>query len=61
MKKQSTVKTVLAYVARHRFLLVWLVIFSVAFSLLSLYIPILIGDAIDLAVDKGQVDFDGIL
>lgn len=61
MKKQSTVKTVLAYVARHRFLLVCLVIFSVAFSLLSLYIPILIGDAIDLAVDKGQVDFDGIL
>ena len=61
MKKQSTVKTVLAYVARHRFLLICLVLFSVAFSLLSLYIPILIGDAIDLAVDKGQVDFDGIL
>lgn len=61
MKKQSTVKTVLAYVSRHRFLLVCLVLFSIAFSLLSLYIPILIGDAIDLAVDKGQVDLDGIL
>ena len=60
MKKQSTVKTVLAYVSRHRFLLVCLILFSIAFSLLSLYIPILIGDAIDLAVDKGQVDFEGI-
>ncbi|MBR6633242.1 MAG: ABC transporter ATP-binding protein [Clostridia bacterium] len=61
MKNKSTLKTVLSYVSRHRMLLCLLILFSVAFSLLSLYIPILIGDAIDLAVDKGEVDFDGIL
>lgn len=61
MKNKSTIKTVLSYVSRHRVLLFFLILFSVAFSLLSLYIPLLIGDAIDLAVGKGQVDFDGIL
>ncbi len=61
MKKQSTLKTVLSYVSRHRYLLAMLILFSVAFSLLSLYIPILVGDAIDLAVDRGRVDFDGIM
>lgn len=61
MKNKSTLKTVLSYVSRHRFLLICLILFSIAFSLLSLYIPILIGDAIDLAVEKGSVDFKGIL
>lgn len=60
MKSNGTLKTVLSYVSRYGFLLVLLVLFSAAFSLLALYIPILIGDAIDLAVDKGKVDFDGI-
>lgn len=60
MKNKGTLKTVLSYISRHRFWLFCLILFSVAFSLLSLYIPIIIGDAIDLAVDKGSVDFDGI-
>ncbi|MBE6650012.1 MAG: ABC transporter ATP-binding protein [Ruminococcaceae bacterium] len=60
MKNKGTLRTVLSYISRHKFLLICLVLFSVAFSLLALYIPIIIGDAIDLAVEKGRVDFDGI-
>ena len=60
MKNKGTLRTVLSYISRHKFLLICLVLFSVAFSLLALYIPIIIGDAIDLAVEKGRVDFEGI-
>ena len=37
-------------------------IFMAAFTVaLTLYVPILTGDAIDLIIDKGLVDFQGIM
>ena len=59
--KKSTLKTVLSYVSRHKFLLALLIIFSASFSILSLYIPIIVSEAIDLAVGKGKVEIDKII
>lgn len=61
MKRASTLKRVLKYISRHK----WLVLFSLLLAgvtvALTLYIPILIGNAVDLIVSRGQVDFAGLL
>lgn len=59
--KNTTLKKVLSYLSRYSFLLVLLLLFSLSFSLISLYIPILVGDAIDLIVEEGRVDTEGII
>ncbi len=59
-KKNGTLKKVLRYVSRYwGFLLVslFMALISVA---LTLYVPILVGRAIDCAVGAGQVDFPAI-
>ena len=50
----------LKYVKRHGFFMVLSILFAAITVALTLYTPILIGDAIDLIVGKGQVDFAGI-
>ena len=50
----------LKYVQRHGFFMVLSILFAAITVALTLYTPILIGDAIDLIVGKGQVDFAGI-
>lgn len=62
MKRYTkTVKRVLEYIGHYK----WLVLFSMALAAvtvaLTLYIPILIGNAVDLIIGKGQVDFTGLL
>ncbi len=56
----ETVGKVLKYLANYRWLFALSIIFAVITVALTLYVPILIGDAIDLAVGKGKVDIDGI-
>ena len=59
--KASTIKKVLSAIKKYRLLLgisILLALITVGFTL---YIPIVIGDAIDLIVGKSNVDFDGIL
>ena len=58
--QKGTLKKVLKYVGRHGFLMVMSVLLAAAVVALTLYAPILIGDAIDLIVGKGAVDLDGI-
>ena len=58
--QKGTLKKVLKYVQRHGFFMVLSILFAAATVALTLYTPILIGDAIDLIVGKGQVDFAGI-
>ena len=63
MKKKfqaSTVKKVLSYIKKYRFLLVLSLLLALATVAATLYIPIIIGDAIDLIIDKDNVDFNGI-
>lgn len=54
---KGTLKKVLKYVKRHGFFMVLSILFAAATVALTLYTPILIGDAIDLIVGKGDVDF----
>ncbi len=54
---KGTLKKVLKYVKRHGFFIVLSILFAAATVALTLYTPILIGDAIDLIVGKGNVDF----
>lgn len=58
--QKGTLKKVLKYVSRHGFFMVMSVILAAAVVALTLYAPILIGDAIDLIVGKGEVDLNGI-
>ena len=58
--QKGTMKKVLRHVGRHGFFMVLSIILAAVTVALTLYTPILIGDAIDLIVDRGNVDFDGI-
>ena len=60
-RKKSTLGRVLSYIGRYKVLVPFSILFALIFTALSLYIPTLIGEAIDLAVGKGQVDLSGIL
>ncbi|MGN0244057.1 MAG: ABC transporter ATP-binding protein [Lachnospiraceae bacterium] len=60
-KKQGTLKKVLHYISRYRMYLLFSLFLALASVALTLYVPIVIGRAIDLIVAPGQVDFAGIL
>lgn len=63
-KKQGQMRTlgkVFGYMKKYIPLLIFSLIFAAISVALTLYFPILTGRAIDLIVDKGRVDFDGIL
>lgn len=63
-KKQGQMRTlgkVFEYMEKYIPLLIFSLIFAAISVALTLYFPILTGRAIDLIVDKGRVDFDGIL
>lgn len=58
MKNQKkTLKKVLRYVRPYSFALVGSLVLALVFVAMSLYIPILVGQAIDLIIDKGAVEF----
>ena len=58
--KRGTLGKVLRYIGRYKLLLPVSLFFALISVALTLYVPKLIGEAIDLIVAKGQVDFDGI-
>ena len=58
--KASSVKRVLKYIKKYSFLLIISVLLAVITVGLTLYIPIIIGDAIDLIIGKGLVQLDKI-
>ncbi len=59
-KDIGTLARVLGYIGRYKILLVFSVLLALLFTALSLYIPILIGEAVDLIVSRGNVDFENI-
>ena len=59
-KEPSTLSKVLALLRGKRTLIALSILFALTVVVLTLYVPILIGDAIDLIVGEGKVDFDGI-
>lgn len=58
---RKTLITVLHYLRAYRLSIALSGLLAAISVALTLYIPIVVGDAIDLIVDAGQVDFDGIL
>ena len=60
-KNKRTVKKVLGYLRAYKWLFFLSLIISAVVVGLTIYIPVLVGRAIDMAVGKGQVDFDGIV
>ncbi len=57
----NTIRQVLHYIRRYRVLLGLSLLFAFVSAVLSLYIPILVGRAIDCAIGVGQVDMDAIV
>ena len=60
MKKNSPVKKVLKKLKPYRFILLLAVIFALVGVSLTLYIPVLVGRAIDHIISKGNVGFDDV-
>ena len=58
--EKGTLKKVLAYLKPYLPLVILSVLLSAVTVALTLYIPVLIGRAIDRIVSKGQVDFDAV-
>ncbi len=59
--KKGTLKKVLRYAGKYRFLIFLSMALAVITALLSLYVPILAGNAIDCIVEKDNVDFKTII
>ena len=59
-KQMETLRQVLSYIRRYWLLLGLTLVLAAMTVILTLYIPILIGNAVDLIVGKGTVDFDGV-
>ena len=60
MKNQSTFSFVIKYVFKKWFLLLTSIVTALVTVLGTLYIPILIGNGVDMVIGQNDVDFDGI-
>ena len=60
MKNNGTVKRLLSYIGKYKLLIPISLLLSLVATAISLYIPIVIGDAIDLIIGEGNVDFASI-
>ena len=59
-KSRGTIKKVLSYIGKYRIFLFITILLAALTVALTLALPVLIGDAIDFIIDKGNVDFDNI-
>ncbi len=60
MKNKFVLSKILSYTKPYKWYLVLAMIFALVSVALTLYAPILTGNAIDLIIKKNKVDFDGI-
>lgn len=64
MKKQKnkgTISRVLQYIGKYKWLFVCTIFLAAVTVALTLYLPVLFGDAIDTITDAGAVEFDALL
>lgn len=61
MNQKETIKRVLNYIKKYWYMVTASLLLAALTVALTLYIPILTGDAVDLIVGKGAVDFDGVI
>lgn len=55
--KKGVIRKVLSYIGKYKYLVLLSVVCAAASALLALYVPILVGKAIDCIVGAGNVDF----
>ena len=56
----ETMRKVLRHIRKYWFYFILSLLFAAVTVTLTLYLPILIGEAVDLILAPGQVDFEGI-
>lgn len=59
-RQSQTIRKVLAYIRQYRVLVFLSLLFAAVTVFAMLYFPILTGNAVDLIIQKGRVDFKGI-
>lgn len=59
--QKETIKRVLKYIKKYYVFIALSLIFAAVTVVLTLYLPILTGDALDLMIDKGRVDFKSLI
>lgn len=59
-KKNKTLPKLFGYIGKYKLLIPVSMLFALITVALTLYVPKLIGDAIDLIIGKDNVDFDGV-
>ena len=57
---KNIMKQVLNHIGKYKFYLAFSIVMAAVSVVLTLYIPILTGQAVDCIVGAGAVDFDGI-
>ncbi len=60
-RHKQTIKKVLHFLKKYWALELLSLLFAAISVILTLYLPVLIGDAVDLIIGKGLVDFEGIM
>ena len=53
-------KRILKYIKPYRFFVAASVLFAAVSAILSLFLPVLTGDAVDMIIGKGRVDWNGL-
>lgn len=56
--KKHTLKRILALVGKYPFSLLAVILFAAAEVAATLYVPVLVGDGVDLIAGKGNVNFE---
>jgi len=57
----SSLRPLLSYIRPHKHLLIVTLLLACVSVAATLYAPILVGDAVDVIVSKGKVDFEGVV
>ncbi len=60
MKQKDTLKKVFQYIGKYWFAVILSLVLAALTVVLTLYVPILTGDAVDLIIAKGLVDMPGV-
>jgi len=61
MRNKDTLKKIFSYIGKYKYFLVVSMLFAAVSVALTLYVPILIGNAIDNIISPGNVDFENII
>ncbi len=59
--KKQTLKRLFSIIGKYKIMLVLTILLAMVFVVISLYIPVLVGEAVDTIVSAGNVNFDALM